>query len=346
MEKEILYIRADGNKVLGMGHLMRCFVIAGEWERQGGICRFLVADEDSKKIVGEHGFDSVVLYSDWRNLDKEIEKITAWIQEQGTRLILLDSYYFTQKYIKELKRHCAVAYMGDKADAAYPVDLLINYNIYAGEMGYESIYSHTDTRLLLGTQYFPLRKEFKGEGIVHRAEAEKVFLTTGGTDPLGILEETAKRLLESGFLVEAVAGRFHPRLEELKKLQQENPAFRLYVNVKNMAERIGGCDIAVSAAGITLYELSAMGIPTVTFSFVDNQVQGAETMGKKGIMEYVGDMREDMQGKITSVTEKVVTLSDSIQRRNELSEKMRRLVDGEGAGRIVKELLVLYHRIL
>lgn len=40
---------------------------------------------------------------------------------------------------------------------------------------------------------------------------------------------------------------------------------------KKMSELMQQCDMAVSAAGSTLYELCACGMPTITYVLADNQ---------------------------------------------------------------------------
>lgn len=53
------------------------------------------------------------------------------------------------------------------------------------------------------------------------------------------------------------------------------------------------CELAVSASGTTLLELCACGIPTICFSFADNQMAFAASMDNYGAMCYVGDAREE-----------------------------------------------------
>ncbi|MCR5796546.1 MAG: hypothetical protein K6G63_01315 [Eubacterium sp.] len=41
------------------------------------------------------------------------------------------------------------------------------------------------------------------------------------------------------------------------------------------------CDIAISAAGSTLYELCACGVPTITYTTADNQIKAEKFLAKK-----------------------------------------------------------------
>ena len=92
------------------------------------------------------------------------------------------------------------------------------------------------------------------------------------------------------------------------------------------------CQLAVSAGGTTLFELCACGIPTVCFSFADNQKPGTIGMGSRDIMQYAGDARDtDVTGHIL---EGLLRLLQSPTLRQEYASRMKRLVDGRGAGRI------------
>ena len=50
-KKPVIAIRADGNEVLGMGHLMRCMSIGKALEKQGAHCVFFVAQEKAGAFI-------------------------------------------------------------------------------------------------------------------------------------------------------------------------------------------------------------------------------------------------------------------------------------------------------
>ena len=80
-----------------------------------------------------------------------------------------------------------------------------------------------------------------------------------------------------------------------------------------------------------LYELCACGTPSVTYVLADNQIDAAEMFGTLGIMINAGDCRKN--DDISSVIiESLRGMNESV--RAEMSEKMQRLVDGNGAMRI------------
>ena len=334
-----LYIRADANHVLGIGHVMRCKTIAEEWIERGGECVFLAADEESVSIIKDMGFSVLCLNGRWDNLEIEITALLEIIQEQKISCILIDSYYITHAYMKKLTDYVKVIYLGLMNEEAYPVHMLINYNITADKEAYEKKYS-PEVKKLLGCRYFPLRQEFVGVNIEIKDEVRDIFLSTGGSDPYHVALIIAKELLaRTDKKLHVILGAFNKDKEELKMLHKENPRLFLYENVQNMAEVISLCDIAVSAGGVTLYELSACGIPTVTYAFADNQLEAVHTFEQKGIMKSVGDIRRQPTEEWTeAVYRQVEQLCRNKEQRQDMSFKMKQLVDGKGKAKIVDKI--------
>lgn len=334
-----LYIRADANHVLSMGHVMRCKTIADEWIARGGECIFLVADEESENIIKNMGFPVICLNGQWDNLEMETEALLRVIQEQKIKCILIDSYYITHAYIKKLAEHVKVIYLGLPHDEAYPVHMLINYNITADKEAYEKRYP-PEVEKLLGCRYFPLRQEFTETAVTIKDEVRDIFISTGGSDPCHVALLLTERLLAyTDKRLHVILGAYNQDKEKLIMLQMENPQLFLYENVKNMAEVLSNCDIAVSAGGVTLYELSACGIPTVAYAFADNQLDTVYTFAQKGIMKSVGDIRQQQtDGWTEAVCKQIRQLCKDKGQRQDMSRKMRQLVDGEGKIRIVDKI--------
>lgn len=99
------------------------------------------------------------------------------------------------------------------------------------------------------------------------------------------------------------------------------------------------CDAAVSAGGTTLFELCACKVPTICFSFADNQAGFTWKMGEHQVMLYAGDARENPAKTASVIIEKLVGLCGDKELSHSLSENMGKLVDGKGVGRIVDALL-------
>ena len=104
-----------------------------------------------------------------------------------------------------------------------------------------------------------------------------------------------------------------------------------------MSEIMRECDVAVSAAGSTLYELCACGVPTVTYVFADNQINGADEFSRLGLMINAGDIRETNY-ECDSILYSLRKMIEDSEIRTSISYKMKSVVDGNGAERIIKYL--------
>ena len=114
----------------------------------------------------------------------------------------------------------------------------------------------------------------------------------------------------------------------------------MHINEQHVADLMKKCDIAVSAAGSTLYELCACGTPTITYVMADNQRAGSEQFEKQGIMLMnIGDCRNGagFTARLKRAVEELMK-DNSNSLRLRLSGNMQRVVDGYGAYRIADEL--------
>ena len=113
----------------------------------------------------------------------------------------------------------------------------------------------------------------------------------------------------------------------------------LYQNVTNMSELMRKCDVAISASGTTLYELSACGIPTICYILEDNQINGAESFEAEGIMVNAGDIRIQPDF-FESVLYRLRELRDNYTQRIKMHEMSQKKIDGSGAIRLAQCLLL------
>lgn len=347
---EILYIRTDANASLGIGHMMRCATVAQEWESRGGKVVFLVADEEGAAAVRGLGYDVLRLPGAcYDNLDKELSELLYLIMDRQIKLLLLDSYYVTYRYMEELYRHTRIIYLGKFHEEAVPAHMVIDYTIQSMEN--HALYERYDalgTRKLLGCDYFPLRREFLEEQAVsaenHGESGEcsrlHILIMTGGSDPFHVAYNLCTFLNDRrDFCLHVVVGAFHADRDILKDMSAKSDSLYVYENVKNMAKLMRRCDIAVSAGGITLYELCACGVPTVAYTFADNQQPAVEVFERRGLLSLAGDIRgQETSESCLQIAGKLDGLVRDERERAKMSARMSKLVDGRGAQRIVDEI--------
>lgn len=338
-------IRADGNATLGMGHLMRCMTIAGALQAEGAECVFITAEEGAGAFVRERGFSCMVLGTDYRDMDSELVLLKE--QMDSFDLLLADSYQLTQKYLDAWRSVCPVFYLDDMGVSCLQADGIINYNIYGKSLGYED-WCEPETALLLGAVYAPVKEEFSKSCRETGVQVSRILITMGGSDALNIAGRLAKQLLSvlpEYVELELICGRFNPHLEALRKLQRADSRIQIAVDVQDMWAHMAEADIAVSAAGSTLYELSTVGVPTVCCYYVENQRRIAEGFAEQIGMVNAGDFSAEPDAVLDRLTEAVQKLTADGQARKALAGRMKTLTDGLGAVHIAKALIQSSERI-
>ncbi len=330
----MILIRADANEKIGTGHIMRCLSLARTFAEKHEEVVFITADHNGDDLISE--FRIICLDTEWYDMDSEIGKMISIIRDTCPIALLVDSYFVTQRYFESLSGITKVAYIDDVNKACWDVRFLINYNIYGKILNY-SAYKKKATKLLLGMQYAPLRAEFKNRpSHFIRGEIKDILVSAGGADPEGVVEQLIREIcpMWNATNFHFVIGALNSRIDEIKKL--ENGNIILHINEQHMSDLMENCDVAISAAGTTLYELCSIGVPTITYVLADNQLLAATQFHKDGIMINAGDCRED-NGFMVRIQKKLETLSYGT--RKNMSQKMQSLVDGRGTERIVNAII-------
>lgn len=334
----MIYIRADANEHIGTGHVMRCLSVASSFVLMGEDVTFITADHRGDHLISGKGYDTICIDNEWTQMEEELPELIALIKQNKPRMMLVDSYYTTEKYFTSLSEAVPLAYFDDMNACKWDVDYLINYNIFADTLDY-TWYKGSKTKLLLGPNYAPLRNEFKGlSPHQNNVQISDVLVSAGGADP----EKVTERLIEAvcckwrDISFHFIVGALNPRIETIKKTKAENAV--LHINEQHMSDLMKKCDIAISAAGTTLYEICASGIPTITYTLADNQLIAAEEFEKKNIMLNAGDSRND-ERFVERVEACIEQLIEKYELRKGISQRMQDLVDGFGADRIARALI-------
>ena len=255
-------------------------------------------------------------------MEQELPVLEKKLKEHGVTRLIVDSYQAEKGYLESLNQCVKVIYMDDMAEDIYQIAGVIHYSNWPWDTTYTQRYEGLDTICMAGMEYTPLRAEFYPS--VEERRKKNILLTTGGTDPYDV----------AGSLLEYVK----EQKAEQGQLPKENSWITLWENVNNMGEIMRDSYLAVSAGGTTLYELCACKVPTISFSFADNQEGFTEEMGEQGILFYAGDARKE-ESLIEIIYNKLADLWMDERLCGQFRENMGRLVDGKGVERIVDKVL-------
>lgn len=336
------FFRVDSNSKISSGHVMRCISIAATLVEQGERVSFLIADDNPIEILKRFGFSYVNLHSDWENLMSDVEQVKKLLKEEKNSTLIIDTYRITLQYVESLKPFCKIVYLGSKIDKLGNLDYLINYSADIDYSFYNNTYTK-NTELLLGVQYAPLREEFQGYNPQYKEEIDSILLTTGNTDKnqsvKKILDGISPIIEKNDIVINVVLGGMFENKKELYKAYCNNPYICFYENVASMSSLMKQCDLAITANGTTVYELSALGIPSISFAMVEEQVKSAEALYKLGAIAYCGRMYQNSESCVNAIKD---TLQSFIKNHNKLislGNRAHSLIDGNGCQRIVKKIM-------
>jgi UDP-2,4-diacetamido-2,4,6-trideoxy-beta-L-altropyranose hydrolase len=343
MKSGILLIRADAAVAIGTGHVMRCLALAQAWQDAGGSANLVTAElpEPLAPVVTDKGVSLIRIESVPGSAADAAETV-----DQARRLradwVVVDGERFGSDFLDTIKAAgFQVLLIDDFAERkSVQVDLIANPNLDEDEGNYRK--KGAAGRLLIGPSYTLLRREFKrqktaggGNGGSTRATGNRVLVTLGGSDPENLTPKIAAALASAADLrVTVVAGHGYDKVAELRKLKANN--VELVFNSSDMAQFMTDSDIAIIAAGGTLWEVLSMQCVVLSYSRNTVQSRVVAELAKRGA---VVDMGETPYFDAKKLVRAVMELVDSQATRQRMATLGQSLVDGLGATRVVEAMI-------
>jgi UDP-2,4-diacetamido-2,4,6-trideoxy-beta-L-altropyranose hydrolase len=334
MGSETLVFRCDANASIGIGHVMRCLALAQAWQAAGGRAVFAAAELPSGLMprLSSEGLRLVHLTREPGTCGDAEATIQA-ASQAGAEWAVIDGDGFGVDFLRAVQNSgLRVLLIDDFARREFfPANLILNPNLGASERSYRQKCS--DARLLVGPSYVPLRREFtswKAERVFPE-KGTKVLVTLGGSDPENLAPGIAEAISNVDSLqVTVVAGVGYEHWNELR--QSSTPTVRMLLNHSAMPELMHDADLAIAAAGGTLWELLYTGC--VVLSYARNPVQArvVNLVAQEGAAWNMGDTSEFDGSKLAAAVEK---LAADRMLRQRMANAGRVLIDGRGPERVV-----------
>ena len=332
--------RADAGPSIGVGHVARLGALLDAWVEMGG--RAVMAGRGIEGAARGRlvacGVEVIDLADDavGEEGDRRTLSIAAAL---GACALAVDGYGFSEASIDLFAAALPVLFVDDRAAFRIAADVVVNQNTGFAASRYGDL--SPGTAFLVGNAYALLRREFR-RAVAARADAVpsrggRILVTFGGTDPMRLTWPVARALASSlprEAEIAVVGGGSRPPEEGL-------PAGDARVEhlgeVEDMAALMtGGIDVAVTAAGSTLWELWACGVPLVCVAVAENQRVGSAAVRESGAGVDLGWHADTTPERIAA--EARALLLDGA-RRERMARSARRLIDGKGVYRVIDALL-------
>ena len=334
-QNSTLIIRTDGSREIGVGHIYRCLALAEALRARGFeiIFAVTVTPPPLVTLIQQRGYEVQTLPD-----AADLEQFMALARQHRTRAICVDTYAASEDFYNALAaRGMCVFCIHDFADFPRAAELVINHNIYAPELQYE-VAPHT--RLLLGPRYALLRAEFRAARLhaVARATPTNLLVLLGGSDPHNLTFKITQGLLQNlpqEIFIHTVVGPATSGLLELQQLEQTHARLRVYNQPPNLPEIMAAATLAITGAGVTVYELACLGVPALLLIIAENQRRNAESFARHGLAQTLGWHEHIAPENVTAAAQRL--LNDP-QKLSEMKTAGRNLVDGLGAQRVAEEI--------
>ena len=293
----------DADPSLGYGHAVRCLRIASRLRREVGVV-FYPLSETCRSFVRSNGFETrsdepfpPLVITDLR----QPNGITADIKSGGATHVSIHDLGLAQCYS----------------------DVVID-----GSITNLFPYTPDDRRkMFVGPEYMVISPSPR-----KRTTSENVVLITlgGGVDAVvtrALAEGFAGLGVEvyatKGFEKDPEASRVGDPLQHIRWIQSES-------EINNVVSR---CALAVSGAGVSLYEMMAAGVPTVAVSADCLQLRTAEAFERSGAAVSAGLIDKL---KPAELAERALELIQNPSLRRRLAALGQKLVDGKGLFRVTE----------
>ena len=268
MIKPTIYIRADGNSEIGLGHVIRSLALA-EMLKDDFNCVFVtrfVTDYISTEALKV--CNAVVKLPE---SDDHFDTFLAILS--GDEIVVLDNYYFNTEYQQSIKnKRCKLVCIDDIHDKHFVADVVINHAVGIKKESY-SVAPYT--YLFLGTDFALLRPEFLIRD--DKNEGSSLLVCLGGADKENVTLQILKLLEDKQFPHQSyvVVGDACQYYQDLITFQQSS---KLNINVlknlsaQKMADIMSECRYAICPPSTVSYEyLSKKGGELYLKITADNQ---------------------------------------------------------------------------
>ncbi len=328
-----VFILTEGGARGGFGHVTRCASLHQAFEERGIKPQLFINGDNSFAPVVE---GQKYLIFNWLERQDELFRMIS-----GADLVILDSYKADLLFYERVSEKTKIpVFFDDMLRIDYPRGVVVNGALGAEELPYPR---NPDIHYLLGSRYFPLRREFwDAPEREIKKKIEAALVTFGGSDERNLTPKVLKYLSEyhPDLVKIIVVGSGSENDIEIRKVA--DPKTRLVRNPDGHAlkREMMGSDLAVSAAGQTLYELAYLGVPTVAVQVIENQANNINGLRKVGAILYAGSWDEERTNLNIPV---LIKKMEDVQLREKITSVGRKLIDSNGSRNIVKEILGTKH---
>lgn len=318
-------IIVDGNEFIGLGHIIRCKVIANYLQSKNVDVTFIVPASISLSIIEKYGRIEVPV-NIWLNISMNREYFTSVLTKFDSILLdLVETKFIEFSFVRYMDIFIASITL-----------FLFRQESYFGNFSFfpsltKSFFLYNQTKVYTGPDYFIINDKFRGNEIkdFKLTSIPVILITMGGADPANISSIAIRSLkrLTFDFHTIVIAGKVNIYTQEIKEHLKDLRSHEFFDFVEDISEIYSRTDLAIINGGNTRYEMIALKIPFACISLHEIQYNI-----NREVTEKFGGIN---LGIYNQIDEEVIAnkIQDVIKTPNELSKiktKMKRFRGGYG----------------
>ncbi|MEP0338252.1 MAG: hypothetical protein ABJ388_03310 [Alphaproteobacteria bacterium] len=348
-ESTSIVFRTHAAPNMGLGHLTRCVNLALCLEQMGAVCRIAVDRLDDRLRPFLKGCTAFELYGQETPEVDEHEDARRFLNtavQEGTKWIIVDDYRLGQAWEQAVRVSGAKVAVIDDLVRRHDCDLIID-TLWRGkntEHGYDGLVPQNAAKCL-GPRYTMLGPEYETASAVPRRERDQPFKITlgmGGGGDLTLLADVIEAIVAAASAndidvsVAAVLGPLSRDQETFLARFCDRRNVRPLIGRHDLFDDLRNTDLYVGAAGGTINQLLALGVPSISFSISAEQASQIENLEMIGHYFHLGTISGE---DIPVLADLVLAIERAYPRIKSLCRNARLKIDGKGCARIAGHIL-------
>ena len=326
-----IFIRVDGSKDMGFGHLYRALALAQNLTAHEV---FFVTKKNGQFQIGQDFLSNH--HYPVLNIEKH-DNFLELIDQYSPQIVINDILDTEEEYIHGLKESgLFVVNFEDLGSGNRLADVVIN-DLYPDLYPQENHW--------YGIENAILNPNFEIEGPKGEPDGpvEHILIAYGGTDPNNLSLKALQGLnnIEYEKKVTVILGPANINREVIEaEIQNSSADIRLLQDVKNMAKEMKKADLALTSAGRTVTELMCTGVPTIAICQNMREMRHNHATGSYGVVNL---------GLGTSIgpevlAEHIQVYKNDLQMRKDMYRRMIQATKKRSNTAIVSKIINAYRQ--
>ncbi len=324
----------EGSISIGAGHAIRSGVIADALVEQGWICQIITSSETCEFIPALNRF-------------KRLDPTHFYEHPISCDLLVIDGYGFDEQYEKHFRLHAKkIMVIDDLANRKHDCDILLDQTYGRKATDYRQL-APEHCKIFTGSDYILLRKEFTElrpmalEKRKKTQEVKRILISMGGSDPKNYTLKALEMIKRSEFTgsIDIILGFSDQNAYLIKEYIATMPnEYAIHIN-PNMSKLIYDADLAIGAAGSSVWERCSLGLPTIMVVLSPDQELIAKNLEESGAALLIKDIENTERSCGPELINNLIKNKDGLR---SLQKNAAEICDGNGVKLVLEGIHELY----